>query len=805
MSEINSLADNLNLWHFDDHYLVHSDGSLGQGFKLTGKDISTATIDEINDFNLKLENMLNSLDPNLRVQVYWMNTSDVESTLFKHSSCSVSHHQGYEKIKDARLDYLRGLKDNKNLYCPKLYLFIRSKSFDFKKKGIFKSTNSFIQFSLKDFDDHKDEFSRICEKVMDHLRGVDLDPTVIGSQQWFSLIYSYLNKQRYELLDEPDLKDSLNEFTPSLASQLGMSDILINNESIKVGNYFYKVINLRTLPESTYSSLVQTLTELPHHYTISASFSSLNQTIEKDRLQLKRRMAHSMSVGSKVGDLDSENKLNNLEGILAEVTSGSEKVFSLGFSIVLYDEDERQLQKNVDLTLRALRDLNQCEGVVETLSTFDSFISNWPGACKGVRHKKLKTSNLAHMLPLYEDWRGNKYPVCVVPNRNYIPFSIDPFDINLPNWNGLVLGGSGAGKSFTVCNLMLQFYAQESRPKIVFIDNGRSSENFVNACNGEFIDVSVGSGVCINLFDLPKNQRTPSNLKVKSILAVLEVVLKDENSNQLGKVAKSELEEIICSLYENINGRFPTMSDLREILLKHPNTDLNNYGKILYSWTGDTAFGKLMDGQSNISLEKNVTAIEIKGLDDFAELKDAFMLIITSFVQSEAESDFRPCILICDEAHRLFKTPATKDYILYCYRVFRKYNCSIFCITQNHKDFLNDPEVADAIFPNTTHVFILRQRKIDWDDFQKTFDFTDTEVNCIKSLEIRKREFSEVFYMQDEKRSILRITPDPLSYWICTSDGRDKQKIEEMKEKYPDLNDLEILEKLSKEDHFEAA
>jgi hypothetical protein len=105
--------------------------------------------------------------------------------------------------------------------------------------------------------------------------------------------------------------------------------------------------------------------------------------------------------------------------------------------------------------------------------------------------------------------------------------------------------------------------------------------------------------------------------------------------------------------------------------------------------------------------------------------------------------------------------------------------------------------VADAILPNTTHVFILRQRKIDWADFQKTFDFNEAELAAIKGLTIKKREFSEVFYMQDERRAILKIIPDKLSYWICTSDGSDKAKIQEVRAKFPEESTLQILMRLA--------
>jgi len=388
-------------------------------------------------------------------------------------------------------------------------------------------------------------------------------------------------------------------------------------------------------------------------------------------------------------------------------------------------------------------------------------------------------------------------PVCLLPNRDFVPFAIDPFAPELPNWNGLVIGGSGAGKSFTLCQLMLQFSTQSPRPKIVFVDNGRSSENLVESCGGEFIDVSIDSGICLNPFELAPGEKSPSTLKIRSNLPALELILKDEHQDTLPKRDKALLEECIYELYLK-TPKTPILSDLRARLLVHEAESIKRYGQILYSWTGNTAFGKILYGVSNISLKKNMTAIEVKGLDDFPELKDVFMLLITNFVQREAESDLScPYVLVCDEAHRLFKTQSTRDYILYCYRVFRKYNCSIFCITQNHKDFLSIPEVADAILPNTTHVFILRQRKIDWADFQKTFDFNEAELAAIKGLTIKKREFSEVFYMQDERRAILKIIPDKLSYWICTSDGSDKAKIQEVRAKFPEESTLQILMRLA--------
>jgi type IV secretory pathway VirB4 component len=794
-----SLGDHLPLWHFEEKNLIFNDGSMGVAFSLKGTDISTATHEVINNFCSQLENLLNSLEDGLRLQIFYRLSSDIAPLIDAHELEAHSMPEASRAIVDSRINFFRTNMKAGNFYWPEIYFFIRSKPYNFKKKSFFGKSNKFEQVFETEFLEHKDNFERSVSQITEHFESLDLAPKQLSSEEWFKLIFNFFNLERSEKIGVPKLRTNDDTFSPALLEQMLLSDTFVHQDCIQIENQYFKVINLGLLPDKTVASMADGLTKLPFHYWLSQTIEINIQQKETEKLQLKRRMAYSMAAGAKnVSDLEAESKLSNLEGLLKELVQGNEKIMTMGLVVIIWDKDKKELTRKADKVLRELKSMNQAEGVCETLASFDVFTKAWPGSCESFRSKKLKTSNASHLMPLFSYWTGNQRPVCLLPNRDSVPFCIDPFAPELPNWNGLVIGGSGAGKSFTLCQLMLQFYSQNPRPKIVFVDNGKSSENFVASCNGEFIDVSIDSGICLNPFDLGENETKPTTLKIKLILAALELILKDEQ-NSLPKREKALLEECVYQLYEESSGT-PTLSDLKNKLLKHEVETLKRFGQILYSWTGETAYGKLLDGKSNIGLKNDITAIEVKGLDDFPELKDVFMLLITNFVQREAERDLTcPYILICDEAHRLFKTPSTRDYILYCYRVFRKYNCSIFCITQNYKDFLSIPEVADAIFPNTTHVFILRQRKIDWADFQRIFDFNGAELIAIKSLRIKKREFSEMFYMQDEKRAILKIIPDSLSYWVCTSDGKDKAKIQHMKVHFPDLSVLEILQKLSSE------
>lgn len=814
ISNKKSLVDKLPLWHFDENTMVFKDGSLGAGFEVTGKDIGASTSNDINSFTRELENLLKSITEGFKIQIFHDVSKDVEKTILQHESFSKNNKGNYKKVAKARVDFLKANAKSASYYQPKIYIFIRGNKYKFKKSSLLGNKKDFEQIEANDYLEHKENFNRVLESSKAYLETLDLKPREISKEKWGQLIFSYFNLERAEKIGSPKLKEESHPFCPSVLSQLILTDVSSRSESLKIDGYHFKVVNLKLLPDSTFASMSDSLAKLPFHYWISQTIEINDQKKEIDKLQLQRRIAHSMAAGSKnVSDLEAESKLGNLEALLNELINGNEKIVTMSLSLIIWDKDEKGLQRKVDEILREFKSLNQAEGVAETLTNFDSFIHAWPGACELAYAKKLKASNAAHLMPLFSYWQGNKKPVALLPNRDFTLFSLDFFADELPNWNALTIGGSGAGKSYSICSMALQFYGQtfekegqKIHPKVVFIDNGKSSENFVMACDGEFLDISIDSNLCLNVFELSKGETKPSPLKVKSILAVLELILKDEDKSTIPKREKAIIEELIFKVYESVRGRNPTLSDLRKLLLEHSLETIKAYGQILYSWTGNTAYGKLLDGQSTITLSKDVTAIEIKELDSFPELKDVFMLIVTSFVQREAEGDLAtPYMLICDESHRLFKTPATRDYLVYCYKVFRKYNCSINCITQNYRDFLSIPEVAEAIFPNTSHVFILKQQKIDWDDFSKVFGLNEAEVKAVKSLRLVKGEFSEFFYMQDEMRAILRLINDDLAYWICTSSGADKTRIAETQRENPELSKIKVLELLAKNKDLEAA
>jgi type IV secretory pathway VirB4 component len=757
----------LPFWHLDENLLVFKDGSLGGGFRLNGFDNSCASAEEVNRFNKSLEHLLVSCTEGVKLQLFYRLTGDVEEILHRHQEVSADCDSIYRQVRDSRLKFLHERAKERKFFVPEMYLFLRSEPLALKKRRPFEKPAAYEQVTRKRYEEHKERFLRLLGQMESSLRQSRLEPRRIEAEEWFRLVFTYLNFSRVENLGIAKMRDSTGALAQSLVSQLLLTDTDVNRNAVRIGDKFFRVLTLKTLPEGrTVAGMVDEFTKLPFHFWISQNISILNQRKEIEKLELGRRVAHSMASGAKnVADLESESKLSHIEELLRDLLDGSERLVSMDFNVILWGDDLTELEQKTDEVLKAFRGLNQAEGLVESLAGFDAFLAAMPSACQGFRHKKLKSSNVAHLLPLYSCWLGNEKPVCVLPNREGALFAIDPFAQHLPAWNGLVFGQTGSGKSFTLSQLMLQFYGQSPRPRIVWIDNGASSERLLEVLGGEFIDLTLESGITVNMFDLEPGETKPSPAKIKLILAVLELILKDQDQKGLPKREKALLEEAVFAVYAKMIGAIPILSDLKNLLAAHAEPEMRKFAQILFSWTGETAYGKVLDRQTNINLSRDLATIEIKGLTNHGDLKDILLLLLTSHIQDMAASDMtRPYLLICDEAERFFKSgELAKQFIITCYRTWRKYRASIYCISQNYRDFLSDPELADALLPNTTSVIILRQRKIDWKDFQEAFDFNDAQLEAVKSLDIVKGKYSEFFYMQDEKQAILRLVPEPLS------------------------------------------
>ena len=793
-----ALADALPFWSCEeDGVMAYADGSLGCAFDLQGVDIGSVENSTINDIASKLEGILCHAPEGIKIQFFYRLCPKDDLLLKQHGNLSKNAPVNYEPLRKSRLDFFK----RQEFFIPKISVFIKSGPISFSRWGWWQGKKSFEKISRGEFESQKHNFLKIKKRIKSAFSRVGLNPKELTRNEWFSLVFEHFNRERSEKIGIPTLKEGI--FSDSFSSQAVLTDLIVHRDCLQVGKMFFRIVSLSSLPEGeSYAAMIDDfLANIPFHFGFSQCIEIPSQKTEMDKLGLQRRLANSLASGAQgVRDLESESKLKHTEELMGELLEGGRRIVVSDFNVLLWAYSRDELDEKSDTVLQTFRAMGGSEGVVETLPLFNAFIACSPGACELFRPKKLKSDNCSHLIPVYAQWDGNTTPVCLFKNREGGILKFDPFAAELPSWNALIFAASGSGKSFNVIQMALQFYGQHPTPRIVWIDNGASSERVLDKSilDGQFIDLGLESSIRVNMFDLPEGEKTPGPSKTKLILAILERILAEDDTKGLPKRHKSLLEEAIHQVYENSES-VPVLSDLKKILDNHEAKEMRDYGKILFSWTGSRAYGRLLDGPTNIDLKKDLITIEIKGLDTYPDLQNAMLLNFLEFIKSKAAGDSsRPTLLVIDEAWKLLETPSGKSFTIEAYRTFRKFGSGIWAISQNYKDFLRDEEISNALYPNTSSVLILAQNKIDWKDFAKRLQLNQAEVEAVKSLESVKGKYAEAFLMQDTNRAILRIESDPLSYWVATTDPKDKAEIAKMERENPKMDKLEILKQLSK-------
>ncbi len=785
-----TLSNQIELWGFDQEVMVFRDFSLGKAFRLQGVDISCATHEDINTIKNQLRSFLNGLPPGMCLQFIQEVVSGNDLVIKKHADTLKSDALPIvEKITQERTGGLLNLDNEGRLPKHNLYLILRSPfSQRPKPRGFLNRKSPVLTETL--LATEIERFKRDCDHAKASLQLSGLKAFELSDADTFGLIYNQWNPGRNL---PPAMSGSLD-----IRDQIGFTDMVLGIDGFSLGKVFHRVISLKNLSEASFASMMETLRSLPFDSRLFVSLESLDQTKETSQLQTQRRIAYASSVGKKgVSDLDSEAKLQDIESLLTEMIQGGEKVFNFSLNVVLRSTSSEDLDFQVALTLSKLRDLAGCEGLEETYGAFDVFMKlALPNGKSPERAKKAHTSVVADFLPIYSAWPGHENPRLLLCNREGGLLGFDPFSPTLSNFNQLVSGGSGSGKSFAT-NLLISQMLKE-RPKVFILDIGASYKRLCESLGGQYIDLGIKSGESINplSFNDVKVDEHAFDQKLKFIVSLVEIMTRENDLSPLSKYEKAQVEVAIKKVYEQTGSKEPHLSDLTQKLVSHPETEIARLGKILSTWCGDSPFGKFVDRDTTIKLSKDIVCFDLKNLDSVPELQAVCLFIITDFIWQEVQRDRTQMkIVVLDECWRLLQSDSASQFIGDIFRTFRKYRASAIAISQTVDDF-SKSKVAQAVIPNSSIKWILRQ-KGDQEELKNVLQLNVREMDLVSSLTSIKGQYSESFLMMEDKRQVVRIQATPLEYWLATTDPSDLIEIERAKRARPEASDQEVLENLA--------
>ncbi|OGN02171.1 MAG: conjugal transfer protein TraC, partial [Candidatus Yanofskybacteria bacterium RIFCSPHIGHO2_01_FULL_42_12] len=442
--------------------------------------------------------------------------------------------------------------------------------------------------------------------------------------------------------------------------------------------------------------------------------------------------------------------------------------------------------KELDETENKLRGMMEYQLVFPKVSTFrmlEGFTSTLPLNDDRLNiHTSLNTEPLSSIFPFVSfDLTSDSGILYGINTHNNSLVLFDRFQ--LENYNAVVFGKSGGGKSYTVKLEILRsliFGAQ-----VLIIDPEDEYKYLAETVGGTSVKISITSDQHINPFDLPdpKPDESPADVFKSHILdltGLLRLVL-----GELTPEESAILDEALIQTYaikditpdsNFTNIEPPVLSDLQNIL--EGLTGAESMAVRIKKYTQGT-FAGFLNMPTNVSLNNNLVVFSIRDLEE--ELRPIAMYSILNHIWTSVRRTQKKRLLIVDEAWWLMKYEIGAAFLSNIAKRARKYYLGLTTISQDIADMLSTDR-GKSIVTNSSIQILTKQSPAAIDIIQKTFNLTDAEKYYL--LEARVG-FGLFFVGQDHIG--IRVVASYAEDQIITSDPKQILEIEKAKEEWAKL------------------
>ena len=306
----------------------------------------------------------------------------------------------------------------------------------------------------------------------------------------------------------------------------------------------------------------------------------------------------------------------------------------------------------------------------------------------------------------------------------------------LDNHNSVVLGRSGAGKSYLVKLELLRSLYRGIENYV--IDPEDEYARLARAVGGTYVHLGA-EDVRLNPFDLPLHTRPDGRrsaskdalvhraLFVHTVLAVLL-------GSGLTATERAMLDRAITATYQRVGitsdprtwtRSAPLLTDLAATLHRSKDRTAAELAARLHPFTRG-AYSGLFAGPTTTRPEGHLVVFSLRDLAD--ELKPIGTLLTLDSIWRRVSNPAlrRPRLVTVDEAWLLMKEPAGAEFLFRMAKSFRKRWAGLTVATQDTSDVLGS-DLGKAVVANAATQILLRQAPQAIDEITRTFDLSEGE------------------------------------------------------------------------------
>lgn len=568
-----------------------------------------------------------------------------------------------------------------------------------------------------------------------------------------------------------------------LQDVLSPSALEINPTFVRLGAKLARTLFVFSYPRYLHTNWFSPIINIDKLFDISmyvhpVDTAAILRTLRRKVAQVQSQISMREEKGL-VRDPILDTAYSDLEDLRDKLQQAQERLFNFGLYITIYGFSEEELNK----TEHEIKSLLEARLVYTKPALFqqgDAFQSALPlNTDKLGINTYLNSSPISSSFPFVSfDLTSNKGILYGVNRHNNSLILFDRF--SLPNYNSVILGTSGGGKSYLMKLEILRSLMWGA--DVIILDPEREYEYLTQAVGGSYINISLTSKHHINPFDLPipREDESPADVLRSNIISLVGLF-----RLMLGGLTPEEdaiLDQAITETYAardiTENSDFskitpPTLSDLELVLAS---TDgAGNLAMRLKKYTTGTWSG-FLNRQTNIEMNTNLVAFSVRDMED--ELRPVGMFLVLHFIWNAIRTTLKKRMLMVDEAWWIMKQEDGASFLFGIAKRGRKYYLGLTTITQDVGDFLGSP-YGKPIVTNSSMQILLKQSPVTIDSVVQAFNLTEEEKFLL--LEAEK---GEGIFFAGLKHVALKVIASYTEDQIITSDPMQLLMIKKAKEEY---------------------
>lgn len=567
-----------------------------------------------------------------------------------------------------------------------------------------------------------------------------------------------------QYLNEDPITDTLDGGIVTVEDILSADGIEIEKDHLVINNRYVRTLFISgILRDECYTEWMSDIYTYPANIDISLHIDPIRKKEVLDDLTKKlnigmANLQEDYQKGKTIDERD-RNDVAELDSLRRSISLNQE-MYKLSFYITISSDTLEELD-DLTMDIESLLGNKQILTRRASLQQLPAFNSVLPvGTDEIAYYRNIPTEALATFFPFVNSELSCTKGKPILYGANLLTGSLiifdkfNPPDSSITNYNSIICGAAGSGKSFaTKLELMRRFV---EGTKVVVIDPNSEYEGVAARTGGEYIRLGGGSNDKINIFEISyyeeEDGRIPNFLqdKLVNLHSILRMMFKMANepytaqsfntleralrdtyamkgitSNPASLFVGDKIRKGNMALAKNYFKEPPTLSDLKYVLL-------NGYGEIGRRLVEDVldifidGSYNLFNGQSTIDTSNPMLIFDIKDCSN--ELKPLMYLVLCDFIWEKMKRKPKKenAIFAVDEAWIMMKEEYTAKFLAEFARQCRKFNVGLSCITQQAADFFNDPwGYGRTIYANTSMHVLMKQTKEDIEIIADTYKISD--------------------------------------------------------------------------------